>query len=872
VRKYRLYVEIVKRKSMLEKVKEAFEKYPTLRVLFYFDGDGSHAEDLQSWNEGTADIALLMGSDRYFSLKHQLHYDLKDKRVFLYFPFAKPKGEAWEDFPLRSLFHANRELKLDDVAEFMAQYKLPLHARELVKRYYDVELKKKGTQIALTNILNEKSFNKENLEQGLIAVALGFVREANRTQCLAKLLALGAQEGKMDRPLSKIKELGLLDELRHWVDMTFETHPTDIDETVVQSLACRLKYNLLIGNVLTHESDTYASRLRMTHATQLNRLLAFYEEWQNDRLLADELPTVLTELGKDVDELKLVEWYGAAHEFGYFTPRMIGELLNRAKEELTYNPSKVRDDIATLRSRVKEDKNLNDYFDLLENAAILFDLLKQNNNRYVYNTADIYIEKYTGELWKIDYHYRKAVYAFNKLENTEGVNAFDFFNVKDLLNDQYDRYLIELNREWLDILKENNFNWHNLKAEKQYAFYDTHIRPLTGKIAVIISDAFRFEAAHDLFKLLQRDSKNEVEITSMLASLPSITKVGMSNLLPRYAGVESQYNDTDNTLKISIGNVSTEGLANRRTILKQVVEQNEALSDEDLLKMNEDGGRAFFNLQNEGESKVVYIYHNEIDNVGDDIKSENRTFEAVENTVLHLHKLLKKLNNLNIYQIWITADHGFIFNDRALKEADIEDAPKDLGEVHSRFILGKKGAINVSNTTDLKTNLRLTLPNTINRFKKQGSGKQYVHGGASLQELIVPVIKYSRSRIDKALTVKVRLMNEDSLKIQAGALKLQFLQEQAIGNQLKPSRWAVGLYDHSGIKRLSTEEEDILFDSDSASPTGRMKTLILRLNTEGSRSNFTYLYIYDLVNDKNRLNPKVKKRIDFDNFMEQDEF
>ena len=234
--------------------------------------------------------------------------------------------------------------------------------------------------------------------------------------------------------------------------------------------------------------------------------------------------------------------------------------------------------------------------------------------------------------------------------------------------------------------------------------------------------------------------------------------------------------------------------------------------------------------------------------------------------------MLSYLNNFNVYQIWITADHGFIFNERALKDVDREDPPKDIGEIHSRFVMGKTGKINLSDTTDFTTDLKLTLPNTTNRFRKQGSGAQYVHGGASLQELIVPVIRYSHARIDKSTTVKVRLHNEATLKIESGALRLQFLQEQAIGNLLKPSKWAVGLYDMSGLKRLSTEEDTLTFDSDSATPSGRMKSTTLRLNTEGSRSNFCYLYIYDLINDKGRLNPKVKKRIDVNNLMEIDEF
>ena len=285
---------------MLDKIQEAFIKYPKLRVLFYFDGDNSHADDLDTWDDTATGITLLRGSHRYFSLKHQLHYELSDKRVFLYFPFAKPTGNDWDNFPLRSLFHANRELKLDDIATLMAEYKLPRHTRELVKQY-ETELKKRGTQTALATILTDKDFNKDNLERGLIALALGFSRVADRTLCLAKLLILGAQEGKLERPLSKIEELGLTDVLKHWINLTFDTHLPQIDASSVQGLACQLKYNLLIGTAVPHDNDTYTN-LRVKHGAQLNYLLAFYEEWQHDRFLADDLPLVLHDFARDVDE------------------------------------------------------------------------------------------------------------------------------------------------------------------------------------------------------------------------------------------------------------------------------------------------------------------------------------------------------------------------------------------------------------------------------------------------------------------------------------------------------------------------------------------------------------------------------------------
>src|SRR5699024_1386026 len=45
-----------------------------------------------------------------------------------------------------------------------------------------------------------------------------------------------------------------------------------------------------------------------------------------------------------------------------------------------------------------------------------------------------------------------------------------------------------------------------------------------------------------------------------------------------------------------------------------------------------------------------------------------------------------------------------------------------------------------------ESNLFVTIPKGINRFAVQGAGANYVHGGAMLQEIVIPVITFKNDR------------------------------------------------------------------------------------------------------------------------------
>ena len=73
---------------------------------------------------------------------------------------------------------------------------------------------------------------------------------------------------------------------------------------------------------------------------------------------------------------------------------------------------------------------------------------------------------------------------------------------------------------------------------------------------------------------------------------------------------------------------------------------------------------------------VIYVYHNQIDHVGDDRDFEVRVFDVVETTFAEILDLMKKLYDSYFSNILITSDHGFIYQNQPLDESEfaIKDA------------------------------------------------------------------------------------------------------------------------------------------------------------------------------------------------------
>ena len=121
------------------------------------------------------------------------------------------------------------------------------------------------------------------------------------------------------------------------------------------------------------------------------------------------------------------------------------------------------------------------------------------------------------------------------------------------------------------------------------------------------------------------------------------------------------------------------------------------------------------------------------------------------------------------------------------------------------------------------------IPNSINRMRVRGAGSRFVHGGASLQEVIIPVIRVGKSREADVGKVDVQIIVPGRSLISSGQTVVTLYQEQAVSEKLQQHELLIGIYAADGT--LISEENKHVFDYTSANPRERelpMKFLLSR--------------------------------------------
>lgn len=833
-----------------EKTENIFRQYPDTRIVFFWDPDKNYMDEFSQLKEDDG-IKAIEAGEQYFSLKYRLENELQEHKVLLYHPFPKPSGRSWEAYPLLGLYYANKELGVDEVAEIMEAYKLKLSQQQLVKDYIHL-LKHKTNQQKLAKILDPAVLNESSLKLGLVSIALDFTRVADPEQCLIKLLIYTTQQDKLTRSIERIRNFKAEQVVLAWMGSRLGFNMPELSPENVKRAAQNLKYNLIMRHISdTQERDTY-SRLKINRTSALNKIFALYKEWESHRQFSGSIKEVMDETAVEIDESKLIEVYGVDAEYGYYSDKMLRCILKDSISRMKENPQLIRDEVIKWKDSKDIEESINLEFNFVFHASALYSILKQYNT-FRFDRAEEFIKVYTDELHRIDFHYRKANSYYTRLQEKSSSSEYldEHF---DYLSNDYDRYLITLNVEWQKLLQESNFDLHSIELPKQSDFYKDHINDFDSKVAVIISDAFRFEAGYELFEELLTDKRNKVEVQLAMASIPSDTRHGMTNLL---GGKECKVQANDQGVEYSINGISTNLTENRASILKALHKESDAVKWSKIGQYKEKEGRDYFK-----KYKRVYIYHDWIDAIGDSAKTETGTFNAVREAIDQILVIIRKLNSWNVSHVFVTADHGFIYNQKKLTDSSRQDYPKakKLIKKHARFAIGqgftKKDGyfFPMRNTSVFDTDLEVAIPKAINRYRKSGYiGVQFSHGGASLQELVLPVVKCYRKKQEVAEQVDFKRLDSQK-RITTGSIKIQLFQDQPVTSKRKPKEIVIGLYDEKG-RKLSNEEL-VLFDGTSGNPKERTREAILTLNTASSGKNLAYLRAYD-ASDTDKLNPQV---------------
>lgn len=444
------------------------------------------------------------------------------------------------------------------------------------------------------------------------------------------------------------------------------------------------------------------------------------------------------------------------------------------------------------------------------------------------------VQRYSRFWYQLDQLYRKFTYHV-RMSGQASLMGSLTEQVENLYSNNFLLKLGDRFQTFVDVASK----WEASPVRSQKHFFEHWVRPFLrkdNKVCVIISDAMRYEIGDELLSLIRQEDRYSAELEPALSMLPSYTQLGMAALLPNKELAIAD-NETGTVL---VDGQSSQGTANRIKILGQAISQRvTACKADELMAMKGDDCRALVR-----DHDVIYVYHNRIDATGDKRESEERVFEAVEETLQELIRLIKKLTGANANNLLVTSDHGFIYQNRAIDESDFSGVDAEGEQIlfrDRRFVLGK-GLAEASSLhkfypeqVGLAGEVEVLIPKSINRLRLKGSGSRFVHGGASLQEVVIPVLKINKKRQSDVSAVEVDILRGTSSVITSGQLAVTMYQAGPVTDKIQPRVLRAGIYTEVGD--LISDSHDLTFDLTSDNPRERELQVRFVLTRKANEAN-----------------------------------
>ena len=428
------------------------------------------------------------------------------------------------------------------------------------------------------------------------------------------------------------------------------------------------------------------------------------------------------------------------------------------------------------------------------------------------------VQRYSRAWFQLDQLYRKFTYHVRVSGQPSLMEELS----KQMENLYSNSYLLKLG-DAFQIHVDSSARWEAYPVVQQNTFFEHWVRPFLRKdkrVCVIISDAMRYEIGDELLSLIRQEDRYSAELEPALSMLPSYTQLGMAALLPNKTLAIAD-NDTGTVL---VDGQSSQGTVNRTKTLQAALEgRGQAIRADEFMQLNRDDSRDMLK-----GNDVLYIYHNRIDHTGDKMHSEGQAFEAAQQTLDDLIRLIKKLTAANANNLLVTADHGFIYQNRELDESDFLSVPVDGDSIlyrDRRFVLGKGLTSSPafhhfsSAQLGLDGDMEVQVPKSINRLRLKGSGSRFVHGGASLQEVVIPVLKVNKKRQSDVSAVEVDILRGASSVITSGQLAVTLYQSGPVTEKIQPRLLRAGIYTQAG--ELISDSHELAFDLTSENPRER---------------------------------------------------
>ena len=846
-----------------DKIYTYFDGNDGLRVLFIFDQMLQIESELDgcTWKSG---YHYEIFDGRWFTTKYKIEHDWKYTKVVLLFPnMIEPSGNTDQDhFPLFGEMTANMVFHNESYQAFMQLHGIPAtreYSTFIGQHIAELQLSK--VDKILADYYKPGVLSIDVLQRGLLSSYLGQERLLSWNDILIRSVICFGLESERKRRDSFSRTLINNPDILSALSSRFEAifgRPLNLNnQERIKEPVEAFKYNAITQHLAPVSADDYKA-YKITSAIALQSLNNFIQA-SIQHPLKNKFDAAVATIGAAIKESQIIKWYGAGADYALVTETLCNPMLEALMPGIVADPEGSNERLRNLSLKMSPDSPVQNVINFLINACLLYERRKAFGT-FKLNSRKDYIFRYKSDFCLIDMSYRKAVFEFRKIPATypiyENLAAY-----KKTVDMDYAKAVNEFNLEWMKCVREEGGELNDIAGIlHQQDFYKTHIGSSATKVAVVISDALRYEVAVQLMQEFS-EKKHTATLDMALAMLPSETKYCKDALLP--------HNDLwlqEDTMYVD-GRVIN-ALKDRDSQLKKYNPEGICLNYSEVKNNTKDNRE---NLRR----PVVYIYHDTIDSIGHD--HPEKTAQACEEAVDELKDFIATLHaTYNVTNVIVTADHGFLYNDVAYNDTNKHKVKEGSIELKTRYYLTNNGEPattgsvgitklqleNVSGMTH-QYGIFVAVPDGSNRFFAPGGGYEYAHGGATLQELIVPVLFSHLQRNDNKQKVDMSLM-DTKLDIVSSQLSFKVIQLQAVASDRQERRIVCGIY--QGNDLVSREKAITLSSTDDVNFNNRIIRVDLSLEKPVTQP-VLELRIFD---EDDRVNPLLKMPVNNRTLIEQD--
>lgn len=802
------------KKALQKKFEVPLSEVIERHIVFWYDEEGGFKNYIDTLPPPGVKLHKL--DNNYFSTKFLLEEEDTKSNYLIYAPFRRPENE--ENWLLDIELYSS-EFSADKASLIMNTFQLEgFSLKPFIKK--NIKFFDSKERLESLKEMSSPEWNEKDFELGMMSVACR-LKHLSFSSLVRALFIQGLNEEE-NKSWGEICKYPGRDAFWDFAKKDYGYSGN------MPSLK-----GLLLTIMLTDIKATTKAQLPSTWAActpgKKDSCHIFIDQWMNhstDKVRYEKIAGTISEELNFKEHIKgwYVDEYIEAESFEIFDMGIILYITNALMNDMDEYDRYL--EYIFIRKSKQWYEGYKDVYSALESAISMCSFKKRFLGGFPEGSPGELFHLYISDYYQFDMDYRKFYYSYDR------VSGDILKKLQPVVENLYKNwFLSNLSTVWLKAIKTTD-RWPVTGIEQQKDFYEDAVKKVINKTAkekvfLIISDGLRYEAGIELTRELNRETRGATHITAMQCSIPSYTKLGMAALLPH------KEIEIDDKGKVLIDGKDTSGTTARDSILKSHYGESLAMQLKDLIDLPKDDAREL--LKN---YRVIYLYHNTIDVTGDDPKSENKTFTSVHDAIDELFSAVKKIVNSYGTNVYITSDHGFLYCREPLEESDklkIENIPAIVK--NRRFLLVSDdlhidGAISIDMDYILKNSgIKAIVPNGDMRFKMQGGGANYVHGGASLQEIAVPLIKYQHVRKDKAKEkdinrpVKVELIST-SRKITNNSFNLKFFQIEKVSGKLKPGKLKVAMWDTEKNEMISQEK---LLIADKTSDNAEDRELRLNL-------------------------------------------